>query len=87
MSNLTNEEKIIKKYYSLLVENANKYNVRKRSELIKNFCKEFSMSSIENSNYKNENIKIKNIRDIKTNGSMTLFDDKDAIFRINKKSF
>ena len=89
MSSLTEEEKIVKKYYEFFVESKVPKSKTETKKLIKSFCEEFSKASILGTRYEDNKITIGKTSKRETNGSMSTFGGKGkkALMRINTKRF
>ncbi len=86
---LTEQEKIVQKYYTIFVEEAKNYSNRQKKKNIKNFAKEFANATIVGTRYADNKISLGKENRKKTNASMNTLggQDKDSILKINIRKF
>lgn len=89
MNNLTEQEKVVKKYYDLLVLQADKLTDKEKKKHIKNFCKDLSKAALVGTSYEDNKIFVKAIDKKKNiNGSMNVLGGKNKYgkFVINQRN-
>ncbi len=89
MNNLTEQEKVVRKYYDLLVLQADKLTDKEKKKHIKNFCKDLSKAALVGTSYEDNKIFVKAIDKNKNiNGSMNVLGGKNKYgkFVINQRN-